>query len=71
MLRSLASQFNFQDHSKLVLSQEGLVVTYIDDAYSIWTWHLATLVGSETAQVADSREKRRMESAWRKVEYVR
>jgi len=65
------SKFNFHDHTKLVLSENGQVVTYVDDGYVSWTWHLLALVRLETASLADSRERRRMESTWKKLVYAR
>ena len=69
--RVISSQLNYHDHSKLILSDEGLTITYIDNAYSIWTWHLASLIQYETSSEEGSRERRRMESAWRKLTYAR
>ena len=34
------SQFNFYDHSKLILSSNGLVVTHIDKTYKMTRWTL-------------------------------
>jgi hypothetical protein len=64
-------QFNYHDHSKLILSDDGLTITYIDDLYNIWTWHLASLISFETSSEEGTRERRRMESAWRKLTYAR
>ena len=69
--RVTSCQLNYHDHSKLILSDEGLTITYIDNAYSIWTWHLASLIQYETSSEEGSRERRRMESAWRKLTYAR
>lgn len=60
-------QFNFHDHTKLVISSGGLVVSFIDQDYRMWTWPLSEFVNPDCA--AQGRERRRMMSAWRKVEY--
>lgn len=38
-------QFNFYDHTKIVLSQAGLRVTYIDKAYQMSSWTLSEVLG--------------------------
>jgi hypothetical protein len=53
------------------MSDDGLTITYIDDLYNIWTWHLASLISFETSSEEGTRERRRMESAWRKLTYAR
>ncbi|KAL0959806.1 hypothetical protein HGRIS_011487 [Hohenbuehelia grisea] len=37
-------QFNFYDHSKIILSSHGLMVTYIDKNYDMTRWTLAELM---------------------------
>ncbi|KZS96268.1 Pkinase-domain-containing protein [Sistotremastrum niveocremeum HHB9708] len=37
-------QFNFYDHSKLILSSDGLVVTHIDKHYNITRWTLSDIM---------------------------
>jgi polo-like kinase 1 len=64
-------QFNYYDHTKLILSDDGRTVTFIDSSYNIWTWHLAALVRLDISSAPDSRERRRMESAWKKLVYAR
>ena len=38
------SQFNFYDHSKLILSSNGLLVTHIDKNYKMTRWTLTDLM---------------------------
>ena len=38
------SQFNFYDHSKLILSSNGLLVTHIDKNYKMTRWMLTDLM---------------------------
>ena len=65
----IALKFNFQDHTKLLLSQDGTIVTYIDEKYKLWTWHLTQMMRPELT--AQGRERRRMEKAMGKLEYAR
>ncbi|KAJ7599348.1 kinase-like domain-containing protein [Mycena floridula] len=37
-------QFNFHDHSKLILSSHGLAVTYIDKSYKTTRWTLSAIM---------------------------
>jgi hypothetical protein len=62
-------QFNFQDHTKLLLSHDATVITYIDEKYKLWTWTLAQMMRPEL--LAQGRERRRMDKAISKVEYAR
>ncbi|KAF7426061.1 Cell cycle serine/threonine-protein kinase cdc5/MSD2 [Pleurotus ostreatus] len=39
-------QFNFYDHSKLILSSHGLVVTHIDKNYNITRWTLSDIMAT-------------------------
>lgn len=66
---SVCPQFNYQDHTKLLLSQDGTIVTYIDEKYKLWTWHLTQMMRPELT--AQGRERRRMEKAMSKLEYAR
>ncbi|KAH8830063.1 hypothetical protein DL96DRAFT_1525428 [Flagelloscypha sp. PMI_526] len=38
-------QFNFYDHTKIVLSQAGMRITYIDKSYAMSSWTLSELIG--------------------------
>jgi cell cycle serine/threonine-protein kinase CDC5/MSD2 len=37
-------QFNFYDHSKVILSSQGLVVTHIDKNYNLTRWTLSEIM---------------------------
>jgi len=37
-------QFNFYDHSKVILSSHGLVVTHIDKNYNLTRWTLSEIM---------------------------
>ncbi len=39
-------QFNFQDHSKVILSSRGLLVTHIDKNYQLTRWHLSEVIAA-------------------------
>lgn len=38
------AQFNFYDHSKLILSSHGLLVTHIDKHYKMTRWTLSEII---------------------------
>ncbi|KAK8845391.1 hypothetical protein IAR55_006104 [Kwoniella newhampshirensis] len=63
-------QFSFLDHTKLVLSQEGLIVTLIDKDSVLWTWSLAAILRPAEESVP-SRERRRLEDVVHKLNYAR
>ena len=45
----LPFQFNFYDHSKLVLSSHGLLITHIDKHYKMTRWTLSDLMAQSLA----------------------
>ncbi|CDZ97711.1 pkinase-domain-containing protein [Phaffia rhodozyma] len=60
-------QFNFYDHTKLVLSYKGLVVTYINKDYKLQTWSIEKLLRPDL--VGD--DKKTVDSVIKKLRYVR
>lgn len=46
-------QFNFYDHSKLILSSHGLLVTHIDKNYNITRWTLAEVMSNAIKPPSD------------------
>ncbi|KAL7416413.1 kinase-like domain-containing protein [Mrakia frigida] len=60
-------QFNFYDHVKIILSSDGLVVTYISDRNVMDSWSLAYLFSEEAAE---SHEGRTIELVVRKIQYL-
>jgi polo-like kinase 1 len=61
-------QFNFYDHTKLILSADGLVVTIIDKHYAMHCWTLASLL---QPQGDGERERAKHERYITKLEYAR
>jgi hypothetical protein len=61
-------QFNFYDHTKIVLSMDGNIVTVIDRRNALKTWSLEALLRPITE--TDPKEKRRMEGLVHKIEYI-
>lgn len=41
---SIPSQFNFYDHSKVILSSQGLLITHIDKNYKLTRWTLSEVM---------------------------
>ena len=63
-------KFNFYDHTKLILSQDGLVITIIDKHYALRTWSLEELMQPAADDMA-SKDRRRLEVVVHKVQYAR
>ncbi|OCF44225.1 PLK/PLK1 protein kinase [Kwoniella heveanensis CBS 569] len=63
-------QFNFYDHTKLILSQDGLVVSVIDRHSVLRTWSLAALLGPQDDDLSP-KDKKRIEGVVHKVQYAR
>lgn len=74
-------QFNFYDHSKVLLTEQGRVVSFIDEDFRLVTYGLASLVrlaradasssSSSSAQSADEKERTKAMTVLAKVEYCR
>jgi hypothetical protein len=67
---SLTSQFNYFDHTKLILSEGGLVVSFIDKYHVLRTWSLEALLAPMDADIK-AREKKRVESVLHKIAYAK
>ncbi|KAK4684394.1 hypothetical protein P7C73_g5784, partial [Tremellales sp. Uapishka_1] len=63
-------QFNFYDHSKLILSSGGLVVSLIDKHYVLRTWSLEALLRPQIAEQSE-KARARHEKVLHKVQYAR
>jgi hypothetical protein len=66
-------QFNFYDHTKLILSEGGLVVSFIDKSYNLWCWSLEELLWmkrEEEQEGMDPREKKRVDGVLYKLHYA-
>ncbi|KAK7685405.1 hypothetical protein QCA50_011268 [Cerrena zonata] len=50
-------QFNFTDHSKVILSSQGLVVTHIDKNYQISRWTLSEIMAQSLRPVPANPEQ--------------
>ncbi|BEJ14590.1 hypothetical protein CspHIS471_0403570 [Cutaneotrichosporon sp. HIS471] len=61
-------QFNFYDHTKLILSSDGLVVTIIDKNYVRHCWTLASIL---QPQGDGERERAKLDRYVTKLEYAR
>ena len=70
LFRRGSFQFNFYDHTKLLLSQDGLVVSVIDKHYVLHTWSLETLLRSANYEPG-SKDQRRIEGVIHKVHYAK
>ncbi|RXK34972.1 PLK/PLK1 protein kinase [Tremella mesenterica] len=62
-------QFNFYDHTKLIFSQGGLVLSVIDRHDVLRTWSLESLLGP--TDHLTPKDKRRVEGVLHKVQYAR
>jgi hypothetical protein len=63
-------QFNFFDHTKLILSENGLVVSFIDKHYTLHTFSLDALV-SPLPYGASEKDTRKMSGIVHKMAYAR
>ncbi|KIR55150.1 PLK/PLK1 protein kinase [Cryptococcus gattii Ru294] len=63
-------QFNFYDHTKLILSREGLVVTVIDRHSVMRTWSLEELLRPLDDDLSP-KDKKRIEGIVHKVQYAK
>lgn len=63
------AQFNFFDHTKLILSQDGEVVSFIDKNYELHTWSLEMLLAKWKAGSPDRAERKRVEGVVYKLQY--
>ncbi|CAK9787068.1 unnamed protein product [Cutaneotrichosporon oleaginosum] len=61
-------QFNFYDHTKVILAADGLFVTIIDKHYAMHRWPLADML---RPQGATERERAKHERFISKLEYAR
>lgn len=60
-------QFNFYDHTKLILSSRGLVVTYINKDSQLSTWSLDELLRPDGL----GHDRKVVDSIVKKVKYVK
>ncbi|KAL7418900.1 Cell cycle serine/threonine-protein kinase cdc5/MSD2 [Cryptotrichosporon argae] len=63
-------QFNFYDHTKLILSTDGLVVSIIDKHNALSTWSLEALLAPLDDDVS-ARERKMVEGVLHKLQYAR
>lgn len=63
------AQFNFYDHTKLILSDDGLVVSIIDKHYNMHSWTLDALLQPPSSE--KDRERHKHEKYITKLEYAR
>ena len=55
----ISPQFNFYDHSKLILSSNGLLITHIDKSYQLSRWHLQDVMSFSLNPPASASEEER------------
>ncbi|WVR03341.1 hypothetical protein IAU60_000332 [Kwoniella sp. DSM 27419] len=63
-------QFNFYDHTKLILSQDGMVVSVIDRHSVLRTWSLESLLRPLDEDMP-SKDRKRIEGVVHKVQYAK
>ncbi|KAL1412064.1 Cell cycle serine/threonine-protein kinase cdc5/MSD2 [Vanrija albida] len=63
-------QFNFYDHTKLILSENGLVVSIIDKHQTLRSWSLEALL-RPASEDESAKERRRIETVVHKVQYAK
>jgi hypothetical protein len=63
-------QFNFYDHTKLILSREGMVVSVIDKTYKLRTWSLEVLMRPMGEDIP-LKERKKVEGVIHKLHYAR
>ena len=66
----LIHQFNFYDHTKLILSEGALVVSVIDQNLVLKTWSLEQLLAPMDRDIT-SKEKKKIEAIIHKLTYAR
>jgi cell cycle serine/threonine-protein kinase CDC5/MSD2 len=67
-----ALQFNFYDHSKVVLSHDGLRITHIDKNYKLTRWRLADVMATALRPpVADAEQAKFDQRLVDKLKYCR
>ncbi|KAJ7117391.1 kinase-like domain-containing protein [Mycena crocata] len=67
-----ALQFNFYDHSKVILSSHGLLVTHIDKNYCMTKWTLRQIVKlALNGQTADREEAKLITKLMDKLKYCK
>lgn len=66
------TQFNFYDHSKIILSSHGLLVTHIDKNYKMTRWTLSEVMAqSMRPPVADPEEAKFHQKLVEKLKYCK
>ena len=64
-------QFNFNDHSKMILGQQGLVVAHIDKKYRLTHWTLSEIVARAIEGSGDAAEQKFVAKLVEKLRYCR
>jgi len=67
------AQFNFYDHSKLILSSHGLLVTHIDKHYKMTRWTLSDIMAQSLSPPAnqDSEQAKFVQRLVDKLKYCK
>lgn len=71
MRPSYAVQFNFYDHSKLILSSHGLLVTHIDKHYKMTRWPLADIMAQSMRPPAPNADPEQIKFQQRLVDKLK
>ncbi|KAH9924034.1 Pkinase-domain-containing protein [Fomitopsis serialis] len=65
-------QFNFYDHSKVILSSQGLLITHIDKDYNLTRWTLSEVMGlALRPPVSDPKQAKFNQRLFDKIKYCK
>jgi cell cycle serine/threonine-protein kinase CDC5/MSD2 len=64
-------QFNFYDHSKVILSSHGLVVTHIDKSYQLTRLPLSEIMATSLRPPMNAEHAKRNEKLVEKLRYCK
>jgi cell cycle serine/threonine-protein kinase CDC5/MSD2 len=71
LIFSFLFQFNFYDHSKLILSSHGLLVTHIDKHYKMTRWTLSDIMAQSLAAPSPRADPEQVKFIQRLVDKLR
>jgi len=64
-------QFNFYDHSKVILSSDGLLITHIDKNYKMTRWALSDVIARSLSPSEDAADAKQNQKLCDKLWYCR
>ena len=68
---SFLNQFNFYDHSKLILSSHGLLITHINKHYKMTRWTLSDIMAQSLAVPSPRADPEQVKFVQRLVDKVK